>query len=108
MSKTYDLDHAVEEIKRRLTPEALHLLTLPPKQWEEFVNTMTEDERQNAQRGIDALMQGGARLSGYLDVRGATGNGDGGHTRGVAKSNKMAEKVRKALGYTYPKSDINF
>ncbi len=57
---------------------------------------------------LDSMTERCARLSGYLEARGATGCGDNGHAEGVKQSNKKVAKVRKAIGYTYPKADLSF
>ncbi len=45
------------------------------------------------------------RMSVYLEARAFF---DEDHTHAVKAQNKVAEKVRKALGFSYSKQDINF
>ncbi len=57
---------------------------------------------------LDATIQGLTRLRGYLDARYGHGCGDQGHTDAVKEANRLTTKVRKALGYTYPKCEVSF
>ena len=57
---------------------------------------------------LDSHIQHAARLRGYLDARYGSGCGDQGHATGVKWSNALVAKVRKALGFTYPQSEVNF
>jgi len=59
-------------------------------------------------RHLDAVIERAVRLRGYLDERYGYGCGDQGHKAAVKTSNKLAKRIRKALGFTYPGQDINF
>jgi hypothetical protein len=43
-----------------------------------------------------------AEVAEYLGYRGGYGLGDHGHDEARAQADKMREKVRKAIGYSYP------
>lgn len=87
---------------------AFQILNGAMVEWEEAVRMLTSAQIQEVQNRCDAMAERAARLSGYLDARGATGCGDSGHSEGVKRSNKKAHRVRKALGFTYPRKDISF
>lgn len=57
---------------------------------------------------LDTMIERLARFREYLDTRHRSGCGDQGHGKAVKDSNKMAAKIRAALGFTYPKRDVNF
>jgi hypothetical protein len=76
--------------------------------WDTAVSLLSQEMRQDVARQLEAMIERGARLLGYLEERGVTGCGDGGHIEGVKGSNRLAAKVRKALGFTYPKQDVRF
>ena len=44
----------------------------------------------------------------YLEARYTMGCGDHGHAAAVERSNKEVARVRKAIGYTYPKDNWRF
>lgn len=69
---------------------------------------MKASELDEACRELDHLTVMTARMSAYLSMRSGHGCGDQGHDAAVKHQNKVAAKVRKALGFTYPKQDINF
>lgn len=113
--------HASEATARAGLPEGVILslnekagmrwLLSAPISWDEKVTESGKagtSEIQEIANWLDQVAVRAVRLSGYLEARGATGCGDGGHASGVKSSNKKAAKVRKAIGYTQPKNDINF
>ena len=57
---------------------------------------------------MDTMIERLARFREYLNTRYGHGCGDQGHKSAVKEQNKMARKIRAALGFTYPKRDINF
>lgn len=59
-------------------------------------------------RTLDAIAVKAARMAEYLESRGGDGCGDSGHEAAVSASNRRAARVRKALGYTYPRDDVHF
>lgn len=72
------------------------------------VGALTPEAQHEMVRYLDAEIERAARLRGYLDERYGHGCGDHGHNDGVKSSNKLAKKIRKALGFTHPGLDINF
>lgn len=97
-------------------------LNTPPVEWDEVANrwinswlakgylppvvscrTMAE-----AIQELDGIIIRLVRFRAYLDMRYGNGCGDQGHNDGVKEQNKLAAKVRKALGYTKAKDDITF
>lgn len=83
------------------------LMALPPVKWEAFVDTHPVDWVE-IHHAIERRIVYLARLDGYIGARGGDGQGDGGHVMAVKDSNYMAGKIRKALGYTFPRDDIYF
>lgn len=82
-----------------------------PVTWDAKVTETLKDGTGTVQalvNWLDSVAEHCARLSGYLEARGATGCGDNGHADGVKSSNRKVTKIRKALGYTYPKSNLQF
>jgi hypothetical protein len=59
-------------------------------------------------RELDGLIERAARLRGYVDMRYGHGCGDQGHESAVKESNKLAGKIRKSLGFTFARQDVNF
>lgn len=92
--------------KLRGQAEIEFLAAIPPVEWDSHLGGMTPGARTDLMEGCAALMQQAALLRGYLDGRFLFGDGD--HARGVAAGNKLREKVRRALGYVYPKDDLSF
>lgn len=89
----------------------LEWLECAPFSWDVRVSQILEQGTVSVREladWLDSISIRCARLSGYLDARGALGCGDNGHSDGVKLSNRKATKVRRALGYTFPKYDINF
>src|SRR5665213_2056380 len=74
-----------------------------PVTWEQNLIDMKPQSIQELADWLDSLAVHAARLSGYLEARGATGCVDNGHRSGVKNSNNKAAKVRKAIGYTQPR-----
>jgi len=70
---------------------------LPPI--EQRMDPMTASH--NLDRAIILL----ARFRAYFDARFHSGCT---HAEAVKDANKLVTKVRRALGYTYPKDDLNF
>ena len=62
----------------------------------------------DAVRKLDSLIEALTRFRAYLEYRSGSGCSDQGHKAAVKAQNSLAAKVRKALGFTYPKQDITF
>jgi hypothetical protein len=88
--------------------QGLELIGSAPVTWDEWVPRMKSSELQEFERWLTSVSERAARLAAYVGARGANGCGDQGHERAVREQNRTAAKVRKALGYTQARHDINF
>lgn len=84
------------------------LLKLPPAKWEAAADRMATRDRSEIVRELDALLDKAARLRGYFDERHGYGCGDQGHKSAVKECNRLGAKIRRTLGYSYPRQDIHF
>ncbi len=76
-----------------------------------FDHFPTRDNRgsmDDAVRKLDSLIEALTRFRAYLEYRSGSGCYDQGHKAAVKAQNRLAAKVRKALGFTYYKQDITF
>jgi hypothetical protein len=85
-----------------------HLLDGSMREWDYLQHNMNVETKGDCVRHLDALITRASMLRGYLDMRYGHGCGDQGHDSGVDEANKLATKVRKALGFTLPKQNIRF
>lgn len=69
---------------------------------DELYTNMNPSHLQDLYKTIEYYAIRLLRISSYLEAR----QDMVGHNQAVKLSNKTAEKVRRALGYTYPKQDI--
>lgn len=93
----------------KISPEVKEFIeVIPLVDLQETVNPMTMEGRRKIIDELDAVIQRAARIRGYVDMRYGSGCGDQGHVAGVKESNKLVNKIRKALGFTYPKADVRF
>lgn len=76
----------------------------PPVTWEQIIDTSTPAQEGAIYDCADGLAQFLARLGTYASYR----NMMTGHKNAVKQQNRVAAGVRKALGYSYPKQEINF
>lgn len=81
---------------------AIELLALPPVVWNDHLSEMSIEERQEIASSLSHILERAALAHGYIDGRFLFG--DGTHERGVKAGNALRAKVRKALGFTYPKA----
>jgi hypothetical protein len=88
--------------------EALELLVVPLVELESSIAGITPNDLDQLSRDLDAIAIRAARVARYVELRGGYGRGDQGHSAAVDAQNKTAAKVRKALGFSYPKQDIRF
>lgn len=84
------------------------MLARAPMNWQEAVDNLSTTERREVAEHLSALIQKAVRLHTYVDGRYGYGCGDQGHGDAVKASNKAIAQVRKALGFTYPQSDLSF
>lgn len=92
-------------------------LDAPPVKWDALVtkyNTKNQTDVEALHHAIVVLEKFSvsvARLASYLRSRyllSVHGDQDAAHAKAVKMQNKAAAQVRKALGYTSTKDDINF
>jgi len=82
----------------------LDRLRVPPVKWQEVFEALPAGDRGDYAADLEALAQAAARMAGYFNRRHLGGD----HAAAVRKSNSVAAAVRKALGFAYPRQDINF
>lgn len=92
----------------RLTREERKLIEAPPVKWRELVDRLLEDiPHANV---VNDVLSGEAerltRLAAYVEFR--YNRPTAGHDRAVKAASKAVTAVRKALGYAYPKDDLDF
>jgi hypothetical protein len=87
---------------------AKQILARPMVEWEASADKMTTAERGEVARALNTMAERAARAASYFEERYGYGCGDQGHSRAVKKQNKLAERIRKALGFTYAKQDVTF
>lgn len=107
-----EADAAIAEIDQWLTApppspkphDAEYWIALPPVQWCGAVEQIhTANAAEEASKALDHLIERAARARGYLWARQC-----GDHAYGVRRSNALARKIRRVLGYSYPKQDLQF
>lgn len=79
------------------------LLNLPVSEWPQAINS-TKESLQDIESELSALVQRATLLHTYLSHRYNTGCGDQGHESSAKKANSALVKVRKAMGFSYPKN----
>lgn len=95
-------------ITREITKRTAQFFLDEPMTTWSTVGELTPEFQHAMIRYLDGEIERAARLRGYLDERYGHGCGDHGHKDGVKSSNKLAAKIRKALGFTYAKDDVRF
>lgn len=80
------------------------VLKLAPVGYEDWYENASSRDIDNAIGYLNGMVQFAARLGGYLEHR----QMGGGHKGAVKASNKIVARVRKAMGYAYPRQDLNF
>lgn len=97
----------MEKGKRQMTTQdAVNLLELPMTEWNDRLESLPKNDRMELVSHLSAIMERTARLKGYLEGRYMYEKRD--HSFAVKSSNKLAERVRKLLGFAHPKQNINF
>lgn len=92
-----DWDNTVNQWK--IGGEAIYLPPTP----------MDRGSIQDAVRDLDRYIVCLARFREYIEQRDGAGCGDQGHEAAVKAQNKLATKVRRALGFTFPeKGNVKF
>jgi hypothetical protein len=83
------------------------ILRRPMVEWGCMLDRLSINDREQAVRDLDNLIERASRLRGYVDFRGVVGS-DRGHTKAVKNSNRLTTKIRRALGYTHPQQNLAF
>lgn len=86
----------------------MEILQVPMVEWERRIMEVSPSARYDILRHLDGVIEQAARLRGYVDMRYGSGCGDQGHADGVKESNRLAFKIRKALGFTLVKKEVRF
>lgn len=107
ITMTFSADYQVQPSMRETVK---FLNDVPMRDWRGEVDGWSDVRREEIVRDLNGLIDSAARLRGYLDGRWQqTGVvSDGVHTRAVRFSNNLISKVRKAMGYAQPRSDVRF
>jgi hypothetical protein len=89
--------------------ETMRLLNTAMVNWREAANLHSKDDLHAVSQQCDAIIEKATRLRAYVEGRGGRLNpNDLGHEQAVKLSNRLCEKVRRVLGYSYPKHDVTF
>lgn len=94
-----------EEELHRTTEE---LLALPMVEWEQAAGKYDDGTLAGMSDILDSRIQRMARLRAYVDYRGGLGCGDHGHLDAVKGQNRLVAKIRRVMGFTYPRDDRSF
>lgn len=86
------------------TRRILDRLRVPPVKWQEVFDALPVESREDYARELEAVAEAAARMAGYFGRRHLGGD----HTAAVKRSNTAAAAIRRALGFSYPRQDINF
>lgn len=71
-----------------------------PVEWEALADGLGETERAVVARQYEVMALHLIRFAEYMNQRHGYGCGDQGHKAAVKEQNRVANRVRKALGYT--------
>lgn len=82
--------------------DAKTFLEIAPVKWAEIIDEMTPNERQEIESGLDFMCSRAALAAHYVSCR---ANGAE-HGAAVKLARKVAIKVRKALGFSYPEAGV--
>lgn len=84
------------------------ILQAPMIEWEGIASEMSAEDRGEVARKLNAQAEYLVRVASYFEERYGYGCGDQGHAAAVKAQNRVATRVRRALGFSIPKQDINF
>jgi uncharacterized protein YllA (UPF0747 family) len=83
---------------------AFDFLMHAPREWEARMEDFTPADRAELVLLLEAIMEKSALTSAYLSTRVSGGS----HESAVAEANKRCTAARKAIGFTFPESDLKF
>ena len=89
-------------------PKLKSFYNVPMVYWSSTAERLEPEQLMELEREAVVHAVHYARLSEYLSCRHGCGCGDQGHDDAVKAQNKVAAKVRRALGFTLPRQDISF
>lgn len=98
----------LSKVARLFKTPADELVKLQPSEWKDTFSDIHGEDLRLLSNSLAQLSILAARMGAYIDARGGEGGRDKGHVEAVEHQNKCAEKVRAALGFQHPKSDIDF
>jgi hypothetical protein len=105
----------VGDAVQALSSDAARLLVSSMAAWRAQLNELDAARRDELVSELDALIENAARLRAYVDTYqpGFQFNpspelGERNQKAAVKASNRLAAKVRNALGYTYSRQDVTF
>ena len=78
------------------------VLQAPISEWPQLL--LSVSDTQGAESELTAMIQRAALLEAYLAHRYNTGCGDQGHNASAKHAGRVLVKIRKALGFSYPKN----
>lgn len=98
----------VTKVARLFKTPAHELVMIKPSEWKGTFSDIHGEDLRLLSNSMAQLSVLAARMGAYIDARGGEGGRDKGHVEAVKHQNNCAEKVRAALGFQHPKSDLEF
>lgn len=84
------------------------LLDAPMLDWRRNVSAVIPEHRARMICSLDSFIETACRLRAYVESTTGERDTDTRHDRAVRRSNGLATKVRRALGYSQPRADVRF
>lgn len=100
MSESTQTTHLTRLTRRQLE----RFVNAPMVKWAQLHDRMREGDRWDVDHHYAAMVERYARAEAYISRRRSGGT----HADAVKASNKVAERVRRAMGFTYPRQNITF
>lgn len=79
-------------------------LNAPMVEWSDMRHGLLDETKAEIIAELDGILIKGARLRAYVERRRNAGT----HQQAVKHQNNLATKIRRALGYTQAKHEVNF
>lgn len=88
------------------------LLNVPMVEWSDMQHGLHQETKREIVEYLDVLIEASVRLRAYLECRtirdiAPAYDDKNSHSAAVRAQNKLGNKVRKILGYSYP-SEVSF
>lgn len=92
------------EIIKNKTDEAYKFMKLAPREFNAKIEKLSTLEQCDLVKDLEGIAERAALAAGYAGGRivGAT------RAKGVKRANKLCTAIRRAIGFSYPKSDLSF